>query len=157
MATHKVRTVNLGGPGRTSLRMTEAEWTQVDRFAEINGVRWLEWAQDAVRESPRLPKVEAIRRAIRQALQNERAGTLEPAEEAFDHPFVNLSRFVDDTDLEAIKDDFQEVWAVDLDSVIIRFGFNRLAAPPESDPLMVIENKLRGSPHMAFAASFGAE
>lgn len=158
MTTYKTRTANLGETtsGRTSLRMTNTEWDNLERLADDAGTRWLDWARQAVRENNHLPKVAAIRKSIREALIAEKTGRLESAAQVCDHPYVNQARFFGDDDLEAIKSDLREVWAVDCSSFIVRFGFNRLAKA-DSDPLMVIENRLRDGMHMAIAASYQDE
>ena len=158
MATYKTRTANLDetSRGRSSLRMTETEWENLDRIADHAGMRWLEWARDAVFSNRHLPKVEAVRKAIREALTDEKTGAIEPTDDAYDHAFVNQSRFFGDDDLDAIKGDLREVWAVDCGTFIARFGFSK-RADGDSDPLMVIENRLKDGVHMAFAASYREE
>lgn len=150
--TYRTRTAAITGTGRTSLRMTTNEWNSIDRLADKAGLRWHDWARKSVSEAPNLPKVEAIRKAIRDELSAEKLDKLEPTDEAYDHDFVNQSRFVDDNDLEAIKNDFREIWAVDCGVFIVRYGFNKLAEA-DNDPLMIIENRLKDGIHMAFAAS----
>lgn len=156
MAAYKTRSAALDATAtaRTSLRMTESEWANIERLADAQGTGWLEWARQAVVEHPHLPKVQAVRKAIRLALTAQKSDDFDPTDEAYDHPFVNQSRFVNDEDLAPIKDGLREVWAVDCGTFVVRFGFNKLG-DGSSDPLLIIENRMKDGMNMAFAASFG--
>ena len=139
--------------GRTSIRLSGSEWEDLDRIADESSMKWAEWAAEAIAAYPHLKKVAAIRKALQEALSAERLNPFEPTDEAFDHAYVKQSQFFDDSDLEHLKSHLREVWAVDCGGYIVRFGFNSLNGP--SDPLLLVESRMKDGVHMTFAASNG--
>lgn len=156
MTTYSMRTAALDSTGgRTSIRLTAGEWAALDRITDENGMKWVEWAAEAVATYPHLKKAAAIRKALQEALSAERLDPLQPTDEAFDHEYVKQTRFFDDSDLENLKGHIREVWAVDCGGHIIRFGFNELNTP--ADPVLLIESRMKDGIHMTFAASNGVD
>jgi len=154
MTTSSTRTAALGTTNeRTSIRLTASEWAALDRIADERGMKWAGWAGEAVAAYPHLKKAAAIRKALQEARSAERLDPFQPTDEAFDHDYVKQARFFDDGDLEHLKSQLQEVWAVDCGGYIVRFGFNKLNSP--NDPLLLIESRLKDGVHMTFAASNG--
>ena len=139
--------------GRTSIRLSSSEWEQLDRVADDCGLKWVEWAADAVATYPHLKKVAAIRKALNEAISAERLDPFKPTDEAFDHDYVKQARFFDDADLEHLKSHHREVWAVDCGGYIVRFGFNKLNS--RNDPMLLIESRMKDGVHMTFTAYNG--
>ncbi len=156
MTTPSTRTAALGSTGeRTSIRLTSGEWAALDRIADERGIKWVEWAAEAVATHPHLRKAAAIRKGLQEAISAERLDPFQPTDEAFDHEYVKRSKFFDDSDLENLKGHIREVWAVDCGGHIIRFGFNELNTP--ADPVLLIESRMKDGVHMTFAASNGGD
>lgn len=150
--TSTTRTAALDATNRrTSIRLTPQEWTDLDRIAYECGVKWVEWAAEAVAAHPNLKKAAAIRRALQEALSSERLDPFQPTDEAIDHEYVKQAQFFDDSDLEHLQSHLREVWAVDCGGYIVHFGFNKLNTP--NDPVLLIESRMKDGVHMTFSAS----
>ena len=64
----RVRTTELTGTGRTSLRFEETTWAAIDALAVNRGIRWQDWARDVIAQKPGAPNKSAV---IRAALADE--------------------------------------------------------------------------------------
>jgi hypothetical protein len=72
------------------------------------------------------------------------------------HPELNNCRFVPASDLEHMKNDFRESWAIDCGGFTIRLGFNELAHG-DSDPIIIVENHAGDGLNLVHAASLGRD
>lgn len=156
MTTLSTRTAALDPTsGRTSIRLTAGEWSALDRIAQERGMKWAEWAAEAVVAFRHLKKAAAIRKALQEAISAERLDPLQPTDQAFDHVYVKQARFFDDNDLDHLKSHLSEVWAVDCGGYIVRFGFNKLNS--HSDPMLLVESRMKDGVHMTFTPSNGGD
>ncbi|MGC3963422.1 MAG: hypothetical protein QM803_08885 [Rhodocyclaceae bacterium] len=151
---YKQRPIVLEEGGRTNLRLTADEWREVEEVADATGLRWADWVRTALKVAPHVPRTEAIRKALRAHRAAMREGSAFD-EGAYEHPYIKASRFGDAKDMELIRADFEQQWAIDCGGFVARFGYNRQNGP--DDVMIYIDNQLKTGMDMAFARSFDLE
>ena len=68
----KIRTANLIGTGRTSLKLDESAWTAIDMLAAKRGTDWKVWARSLLNANPDASnKAALLRAALTEELKTE--------------------------------------------------------------------------------------
>ncbi|UMZ13514.1 hypothetical protein I9018_07390 [Pseudomonas sp. MPFS] len=154
----KVRTTELTGTGRTSLRFEESTWAAIDALAVNRGIRWQDWARDVIAQKPGAPnKAAVIRSALADELLAEKlaavadefaSGTAELTEE---HEIAGTGYYrLDDVQLASelagasitTRDD-------SFGSFVLHIGRRSISYGGES--FVIVENMLKGQLHLMLA------
>ena len=154
----KVRTTELTGTGRTSLRFEETTWAAIDALAVNRGIRWQDWAREVIALKPGAPNKSAvIRAALADELLAEQFSAL--AEESVSGS-VELPHAHEITGTGYYRlDDDQLVGELESATVVTKddsFGsfilhIGRRSSSYGGEPFVVIENMLKGQLHLMIA------
>lgn len=154
----KVRTTELTGTGRTSLRFEESTWAAIDALAVNRGIRWQDWARAVIARKPGTPNKSAvIRAALADELLAEQFAAL--AEESVSGS-VELPQTHEIAGTGYYRlDDGQLVSELETATVITKddsFGsfvlhIGRRSPSYGGEPFVVIENMLKGQLHLMIA------
>lgn len=154
----KVRTTELTGTGRTSLRFEETTWAAIDALAVNRGIRWQDWARDVIAQKPGAPNKSAvIRAALADELlaeqftalaENSAPGTAELNEV---HEIVGTGYYrLDDDQLASELADASIITKDDsFGSFVLHIGRRPTSYGGES--FVIVENMLKGQLHLMIA------
>jgi predicted DNA-binding ribbon-helix-helix protein len=154
----KVRTTELTGTGRTSLRFEETTWAAIDALAVNRGIRWQDWARDVIAQKPGAPNKSAvIRAALADELLAEQFAAL--AEESASgtaelnevHEIVGTGYYRLDDDQLASELASASIITKDdsFGSFVLHIGRRSTSYGGES--FVIVENMLKGHLHLMIA------
>jgi len=161
--TYKVRTAELTGTGRTSLRFEETTWAAIDAVAIKKGIRWQDWARKAIASKPGAPNKSAvIRAALADELLTEQFAAL--AEEsgsgvaAISEPHAIAGTGYYRIDDEQLASELGSASTITRDAGFASFVLHigRRSASYGGEPFVIIENLLKGQLHLMIAPTVDA-
>lgn len=153
----KVRTTELTGTGRTSLRFEETTWAAIDALAVNRGIRWQDWARDVIAQKPGAPNKSAV---IRAALVDEllaeqfiALGETGAVATNVSHEIVGNGYWrLND---EQLQTELEGATIITRDSsfgaFILIYGYRDKSYGGEPQPFVIIQNELRGQLHLMIA------
>ncbi|MCM7212232.1 hypothetical protein [Enterobacter sp.] len=151
----KIRTAKLIEENRTSLKLDESTWAAIDMLAEKRGTDWKGWAKMVLKANPdSLNKAALLRAALVEELMTEQMLTLAeagPVETNINHEIIGNGYWrLNDEQLQS-----------ELDGATIVTRDNSFAAftlltgyrdkSYGGSPFVIIQNELRGQPHLMIA------
>ncbi|WP_224765896.1 hypothetical protein [Pseudomonas asiatica] len=156
--TYKVRTTELTGTGRTSLRFEETTWAAIDALATNKGIRWQDWAREVLALKPGAPNKSAvIRAALADELLAEQFAAMAEesgvgvAELPEPHGVVGQGYYRLDDD--QLASELQDATTITKDgsfgSFVLHIG--RRSTSFGGEPFVIIENLLKGQLHLMIA------
>ncbi|WP_438279554.1 hypothetical protein [Pseudomonas alabamensis] len=154
----KVRTTELTGTGRTSLRFEDTTWAAIDALAVKRGIRWQDWARDVIAQKPGAPnKSAAIRAALADELLTEQfaalteGGSVGIAELGETHEVAGSGyyRLNDEQLASELEDASITTRDNSFGSFVLHIG--RRSDSFGGEPFIAIENMLKGHLHLMIA------
>lgn len=161
--TYKVRTAELTGTGRTSLRFEETTWAAIDAIAVKKGIRWQDWAREVIASKPGAPNKSAVIRAALAddllteqfaALAEESGAGVAALSEPHDIAGTGYYR-IDDEQLASELGDASTITRdASFGSFVLHIG--RRSTYFGGEPFVIIENLLKGQLHLMIAPAVEA-
>jgi predicted DNA-binding ribbon-helix-helix protein len=150
----KMRTLAVGG-AKTGIRLDEATWAAVDLVSERRGMKWHQWVREVLAANPDTDnKTGAVRAAAMQAMLDE--ATLQERADQLAEPeplgFAITGQLSDDDLERVLSESRMEEGAGEYVGFTVRTGTDS-----EGRVFYVIENGVKGFPHVAIATPFTPE
>jgi predicted DNA-binding ribbon-helix-helix protein len=154
--TFKVRTAELSGTGRSSLRLEESTWAAIDSIALRAGVRWQDWAREIIRKKPHFNKTGVIRAAVAEELMADQfvaMAQLGFIADSISEPHAVLGAGyyrLDDAQLKVELEGADVTTQDDSFGAFVLYAGTRAPALG-GEPFVVIQNQLKGFLHLMIA------